>query len=267
MGQAIMTGLRAALVRVRGGIVVLGFLIWEGAIRVTGIPDHLVPTPIRVMQELWARFPLMLHHTLTTLWEIGLGLVIAVAVGGLLAVLMAHSRLLHRALYPLLAFLQAVPKVTVAPLFAIWLGYGIGSKVLTILLISVFPIVVNVTAGLLLVEPDLLQLVRSYRAGRWQIFVKVRLPHALPYFFAGMRIAVALAIIGAVVGEFIGADEGLGYLILLANAELRTPLLFASLVWLGLIGLGLLGLVRWTERSLLSWTRAGDSETAVAAGF
>jgi NitT/TauT family transport system permease protein len=183
-----------------------------------------------------------------------------VAGGFLLAVIMAYLPLLHRGLYPLLAFLQAVPKITVAPLFVIWLGYGLGSKVLMVFLIAFFPVVVNLTTGLLLVDPDLLRLMRSYRASAWQIFRTVRLPNAIPYFLAAMRIAVALAVVGAVVGEFVGADRGLGYLILLANAELRTPLLFACLVWLGAMGVALFGLLAWLERWLLPWGYTGGPE-------
>ncbi|MBI3076900.1 MAG: ABC transporter permease [Deltaproteobacteria bacterium] len=262
-----MSGARAALMRLRGSLLVLGMVAWEALVTVARVPDYLLPAPTRVAQELWDRFPLLLRHTGVTLGEVGLGLVAAVAGGGLLAVSMAHSRLLHRALYPLLAFLQAVPKVTVAPLFVIWLGYGIGSKVLMVLLITFFPIVVNLTAGLLLVEPDLVRLVRSYRASPWQIFLKIRFPHAIPYLLAGMRIAVALAVVGAVVAEFVGADRGLGYLILLSNAELRTPLLFASLAWLGAIGAGLFGLLHWTERWLLPWAQEVGPERMEITGF
>jgi len=255
-----------ALTRVRGSLVVLGVLAWEALVAVTGIPDYLLPAPTRIGQELWGRSALLLRHTGITLGEVGLGLAVAVAVGGLLAVVMAHSLMLRSALYPLLAFLQAVPKVTVAPLFVIWVGYGIGSKVLMVFLITFFPIVVNLTAGLLLVEPDLLRLVRSYRASRWQTFVKIRFPHAVPYFLAGMRIAVALAVVGAVVAEFVGADRGLGYLILLSNAELRTPLLFACLTWLGVIGIGLFGLLHCIER-WLPWALEAAPEKTGVTGF
>jgi NitT/TauT family transport system permease protein len=262
-----MTRFPTRLMQVRGSLAVLALVAWELVVTVVRIPDYLLPSPTRIVQELWLRLPLLLLHTGTTLGEVALGLVAAVIGGGILAVGMAYSRWLDRALYPLLAFLQAVPKVTVAPLFVIWLGYGIGSKVLMVVLITFFPIVVNLTAGLLLVEPDLLRLVRSYRASPWKTFVKIRFPHALPYFLAGMRIAVALAVVGAVVAEFVGADRGLGYLILLSNAELRTPLLFASLTWLGAIGVGLFGLVYWVERWLLPWAPEVGPERIGVSGF
>lgn len=256
-----------ALARIRGSLLLLWVVTWEALVAATQVPDYLLPAPTRVAQELWGRFSLLLPHTAVTLGEIGLGLAAAVTVGGLLAVVMAHSLLLNRALYPLLAFVQAVPKVTVAPLFVIWVGYGLSSKVLMVFLITFFPIVVNLTAGLVLVEPDLLRLVRSYRATRWQTFVKIRLPYALPYFLAGMRIAVALAVVGAVVAEFVGADRGLGYLILLSNAELRTPLLFASLAWLGAIGVALFGLLHVIERWLVPWSPEVGPEKVQIAGF
>jgi ABC-type nitrate/sulfonate/bicarbonate transport system permease component len=239
----------------RGSLAALVIVTWELAVRLFAVPDYLLPPPSGVAAELVARFALLARHASVTLGEVGVGLAAAVGGGAVLAVAMASMRFLHRALYPLLAFLQAVPKVTVAPLFVIWLGYGLGSKVLMVFLIAFFPIAVNLTTGLLLVDADLLRLMRSYRATGWQIFRTVRVPNAVPFLLAGLRIAVALAVVGAVVAEFVGADRGLGYLILLANAELRTPLLFACLVWLGAIGVGLFALVHWLERRLSPWVR------------
>ena len=256
----------AALARVRGSLAVLSVLAWETGVRLLAIPDYLLPPPSDVVRELVVRFTLVARHTGVTLGEVGVGLVAAVAGGAVLALLMAAMPFLHRGLYPLLAFLQAVPKVTVAPLFVIWLGYGLGSKVLMVFLIAFFPIVVNLTTGLLLVDPDLLRLMRAYRASAWQIFRTVRFPNAVPYFMAALRIAVALAVVGAVVAEFVGADRGLGYLILLANAELRTPLLFACLAWLGAIGVGLFGLVHWMERWLSPWA-GGRHDAGAVSGF
>lgn len=250
----------------RGSLAVAGIAMWEVAVRLLAIPDYLLPPPSGVAQEFVVRFSLLGRHAGVTLGEVGVGLAAAVAGGWVLAVIMAHLPFLHRGLYPLLAFLQAVPKITVAPLFVIWLGYGLGSKVLMVFLIAFFPLVVNLTMGLLLVDPDLMRLMRSYRATAWQIFRTVRFPNAVPYFLAGMRIAVALAVVGAVVAEFVGADRGLGYLILLTNAELRTPLLFACLVWLGAIGVGLFGLVHWVERWLSPWAR-GLHESGAVSGF
>jgi ABC-type nitrate/sulfonate/bicarbonate transport system permease component len=250
----------------RGSLAALGIVAWELAVRLLAVPDYLLPPPSGVAEELIARFTLVARHAGVTLGEVGVGLAAAVGGGAILAVAMASMPLLQRALYPLLAFLQAVPKVTIAPLFLIWLGYGLGSKVLMVFLIAFFPIAVNLTTGLLLVDADLLRLMRSYRATGWQIFRTVRAPNALPFFLAGLRIAVALAVVGAVVAEFVGADRGLGYLILLANAELRTPLLFACLVWLGAIGVGLFALVYWLERWLSPWARTLRGPEAVA-GF
>lgn len=250
----------------RGSLAALGIVVWELAVRLLAVPDYLLPSPSGVVAELIARFALVARHAVVTLGEIGVGLAAAVGGGAILAVAMASMPFLHRGLYPLLAFLQAVPKVTVAPLFLIWLGYGLGSKVLMVFLIAFFPIVVNLTTGLLQVDADLLRLMRSYRATGWHVFRTVRVPNALPFFLAGLRIAVALAVVGAVVAEFVGADRGLGYLILLANAELRTPLLFACLVWLGAIGVGLFALVHWLERWLSPWARGLRGPEAFA-GF
>jgi ABC-type nitrate/sulfonate/bicarbonate transport system permease component len=239
----------------RGSLAASVIVAWELAPRLLAIPDYLLPPPSIVAAELIARFTLLARHAGVTLGEVAVGLAAAVGGGAVLAVAMASMPFLQRGLYPLLAFLQAVPKVTVAPLFLIWLGYGLGSKVLMVFLIAFFPIAVNLTTGLLLVDAELLRLMRSYRATGWQVFRAVRVPNALPFFLAGLKIAVALAVVGAVVAEFVGSDRGLGYLILLANAELRTPLLFACLVWLGAIGVGLFALMHWLER-LSPWASA-----------
>ncbi len=255
------------LLRVRGILPALGIAVWEVAVAVFRIPEYLLPAPSRVAQELVARFVLLVRHTGVTSQEVVLGLGVAVAGGGVLAVIMALVPMLHRGLSPLLAFLQAVPKITVAPLFVIWLGYGLGSKVLMVFLIAFFPIVVNLAAGLLAVESDLLRLMRSYRASRWQTFRAIRLPNALPYFLSGMRIAAALSLVGAVVGEFVGADRGLGYLILISNAELRTPLLFACLACLGAMGVLLFGFLQWIERWLSPWARVEPPDRRTVSGF
>lgn len=250
----------------RGSLTLALIVAWELAVRLFSVPDYLLPPPSGIAAELVAQFTLLARHCAVTLGEIGVGLAAAVAGGAVLAVAMALVPFLQRGLYPLLAFLQAVPKVTVAPLFVIWMGYGLGSKVLMVFLIAFFPIAVNLTTGLLLVDPNLLRLTRFYRATAWQVFRTVRVPNAVPFFVAGLRIAVVLAVVGAVVSEFVGADRGLGYLILLCNAELRTPLLFACLIWLGAIGVGLFALVQWLERWLSPWARDRRGLDAVA-GF
>jgi ABC-type nitrate/sulfonate/bicarbonate transport system permease component len=250
----------------KGSLVVSVLVAWELAVRLLAVPDYLLPPPSAIATELVARFALVAPHGAVTLGEIAVGLVAAVGGGVVLALGMAAVPFLHRGLYPLLAFLQAVPKVTVAPLFVIWLGYGLGSKVLMVFLIAFFPIAVNLTTGLLLVDADLLRLMRCYRATVWHVFRTVRVPNAVPFFLAGLRIAVVLAVVGAVIAEFVGADRGLGYLILLANAELRTTLLFVCLIWLGAIGIGLFALVQWLERWLSPWARGLRGPDAFA-GF
>jgi NitT/TauT family transport system permease protein len=161
-------------------------------------------------------------------------------------------------IYPQIVVLQIVPKVAIAPLLLIWAGYGMTSKVLLALLISFFPIVVNMVTGLVAIEKELLELCRILHAGRWQEFSKVRLPNALPYLFSSLKVASTLAVIGAVIGEFVGGSEGLGHLIIIANTEMRTSMSFVSLFSLSILGFLLYGIVVLAERVLMPWKKWQD---------
>jgi NitT/TauT family transport system permease protein len=164
---------------------------------------------------------------------------------------MARSRLIERMLYPLVISSQTFPKEALAPIFVIWFGFGLLPKVIIAGLISFFPVVVNTTRGLLSVDPLILDLMRSLSANHRQIFTKVRLPNAIPYLFAALKMCITLSVIGAVVGEFVGASAGLGHLIRLANSELATDLMFAALIALGLMGTTLFLLVDGLEKTAL----------------
>jgi NitT/TauT family transport system permease protein len=159
---------------------------------------------------------------------------------------------------PLLLIAQLVPKVAIAPILLIWFGYGLLPKVLIAFLVAFFPIVVNVATGLAAVERELLDLGRSLEATRWQIFRKFRMPTALPELFSGMKIAITLAVIGAVIGEFVGGNSGLGYLILVANQDLDTPLAFAALLILSVAGILLYAAIELAERLLIPWSASVD---------
>ncbi len=231
------------------GVVVL----WEVLVRLLGVPLFVLPAPSRVVMEAATRYPLYLYHTWVTLYETLAGFLLAAVVGVVMAIGIVYSRFLQNATYPLIVALQIVPKVAIAPLLLIWAGYGVTSKVLLALLVAFFPIVVNMATGLWAVEEELLELCRILHSGRWQEFYKVRLPNALPYLFSGLKVASTLAVIGAVIGEFVGGNEGLGYLIIIANTELRTPMAFASLVGLSILGLALFGALAVAERLLMPW--------------
>jgi len=235
------------------GSVAMVVVLWEALVRLLGVPTFILPAPSGVVVEAAARYPLYLYHTWVTLYETLVGFLLAAVVGVVMAIGIVYSRFLQNATYPLIVALQIVPKVAIAPLLLIWAGYGVTSKVLLALLVAFFPIVVNMVTGLWAVEAELLELCRILHSGRWREFYKVRLPNALPYLFSGLKVASTLAVIGAVIGEFVGGNEGLGYLIIIANTELRTSMAFASLAGLSLLGLALFGALAVAERLLMPW--------------
>jgi NitT/TauT family transport system permease protein len=228
-------------------------LFWELAVRLWHIPVLVLPAPSEIAAEGYQRFGLYFGHSWVTLYETVLGFLLAAVIGVILSVGIVYSRVLKSAIFPLIVALQIVPKVAIAPLLLIWAGYGISSKVLLALLIAFFPIVVNMVTGLAAVEEELLELCRILQANRWKEFIKVRLPNALPYLFSSLKVASTLAVIGAVIGEFVGGDAGLGYLIIISNTEMRTSMAFVSIVSLSVIGLVLYGLIVLAEKLCMPW--------------
>jgi len=247
------------LLRPVGFIVVLCFA-WEIIVVYLQIPAFLLPTPSMIMLEIWENLSFLQPHFFTTFYEVIIGFITAVLIGIFVAILLAYSEFLRSTLLPVLVFLQTTPKVAIAPLFVVWFGFGLLPKVVIAFLVCFFPITINMSVGLTLVEQDVLRLVRSYKATPWQTFRKIRFPNSLPYLFAGMKIAVPLAVVGAIVGEFVGADRGLGYVILLANADLKTELLFAAIFCLAIMGMLLFGAVALLERLLVPWSLSEEIE-------
>jgi NitT/TauT family transport system permease protein len=197
--------------------------------------------------------------------ETVVGFVIGVAVGVGLAIPITYSMVARNALYPLIVASQAVPKVAIAPLLVVWLGLGVTPKLAVVALMVFFPVVVTAAEGFSSVDRNLLDLLRSVHASEWQIFRRVRLPHAMPQLFSGLKIGITLAVVGAVVGEWVGADSGLGYLILHANTLLDTTLLYAALAVLVAMGVVLFILVEIAERLLLPWRDTGKGESQPSA--
>jgi NitT/TauT family transport system permease protein len=232
-------------------------LLWEAAVRLLHVPDWLIPAPSQVAEIVADKHSLLNYHTLFTVQETVIGFALAVVVGVLFAVAIIHFPVLRDTLYPLLIMFNSFPKVAFAPLFVIWIGVGIESKIANAFLLALFPIVINAILGLTNMEPDLLQLVQSMSRSRRVLFWKIRLPHSLPYLFAGCKIAVSLAVIGAIVGEFISGRAGLGYMILAANSYFNTALAFASLLYLVVMSLVLYGIVVMAEKLLLPWYHRG----------
>ncbi len=231
-------------------LALLGLLIffWQAAVWIFRIPPYLLPGPGQIARVMVSRADLLFYHALTTLAEILLGFVLAIIAGISLALSIHASRLVERAVLPLVIASQTIPVFAVAPLLILWFGYGMGSKVVMAAIIVFFPIVVNTVQGLRAADPDILSLFVILEASPWQVMVRVRIPQALPHVFAGLKIGAAVSVIGAVIGEWVGSSRGLGYLMMQANAQLQVDLVFAAIVWLSVIGVCLYGLIAWMER-------------------
>lgn len=218
-------------------VFVAGFVLWELAVEVFGISSFELAKPSEFLAEMWHSRDMLWDATWVTTQEIVYGFVLSFAIGVLIAVLIVRFGWLERALYPLIVLFQVVPKIALAPIFILWFGYGLAPKLLLIVVITFFPITLNMIVGLKAIDQDLLLLMRSVGSSRNQILTRIQIPTSLPYLFAGMRIAITLAVIGAVVAEFSGAENGLGYLIQFASTQLDTPLMFAALTLVSLLGL------------------------------
>jgi NitT/TauT family transport system permease protein len=238
---------------------VAALFLWEGAIKLFHVPDWLVPAPSQILDVIADKNSAMLSHTLVTLEETLLGFVLALGVGIVCAIGIVHFPLLRDTLYPTLIMFNSFPKIAIAPLFVVWIGVGIESKIANAFLTALFPIVLNTIMGLTAMDPELLELVRSMSKSRWVLFWKIRLPHSLPYLFAGCKIAIPLAVIGAIVGEFISGRSGLGYLVLSANNYFNTPMAFTALLYLVLMSLALYGMVIVAEKLIVPWYRRETS--------
>jgi NitT/TauT family transport system permease protein len=234
---------------------VAALLLWEGFVRLFQVPDWLVPAPSQVLDVITDKNSVMLSHTLVTLEETLAGFFLALGVGVTCAIGIVHFPFLRDTLYPSLIMFNSFPKVAIAPLFVVWIGVGTESKIANAFLTAVFPIVLNTIMGLTNMDPELLELVRSMSKSRWVLFWKIRFPYSLPFVFAGCKIAISLAVIGAIVGEFISGRSGLGYLVLSANNYFNTPMAFAALLYLVVMSLALYGMVILAEKLMLPWYR------------
>ncbi len=244
--------------------VLLGLVgLWEGLVRLLGVPRWLLPPPSAIASELYASKALLWGHTLVTLKEVLSGFVLAFALGVGLALAIAYSRTMERSLYPLVIASQTVPIIAIAPLLLIWVGYGLWSKVIVVAVISFFPIVVNTVDGLKSVDPDMVNMMRTLGASRWQLFTKLQFPASLPLLFSGTRIAIAVSVIGAVIGEWVGASAGLGYLMVVSAPYFLTARIFAAIFLLSAMGVGLFLAVGALERLLLPWYHTEKRQRAL----
>ena len=230
------------------------FAGWEIVCRAFGIRQFLLPAPSAIWTAVVPIWPNILMHTATTLRTVMLGLLASIVVSVPLAMLIASSRTISNAIYPLLVLTQSVPKVALAPILLVALGANELSRVIITFLVAFFPLVVSSVAGLLATPTELIELGRSARATRMQELLRIRLPYALPFVFSGLRVAAALTVVGAVVAEFVGADAGLGYLIQTSMAFFRTPVAYGAVVILAIMGILLFQMVEIIERLLVPWS-------------
>jgi NitT/TauT family transport system permease protein len=238
----------------------LSILLMQLIVRGFDIPMYVVPAPSDVIRDIVSRPDLYAQQTWRTFYETVLGFLLAVGLGLAGALLITYSRLLQLVLYPMILLLQIVPKVAIAPLLIIWVGFGVESKIIIALLIAFFPILVDTVTGLKAADPEVLDLVRVLNGSKVQEFTKVRLPNAIPYIFSGLKVAVTLAVIGAIIGEFVGGRGGLGYLIMIANGELRLDMSFAAITLLSLLGFALYGMVAAAQHLIAPWSAGVELE-------
>jgi putative hydroxymethylpyrimidine transport system permease protein len=237
------------------------FLLWEFVVRFGHVPSFILPPPSRVFWTFFVRFPFLLAHGTTTAFEIVLGMVLGASGGIGLGVMIFYSPSLERAIYPLIIASQMVPIFAIAPLLVLWFGYGIWPKAAVAALIVFFPIVVNTVDGFRSVSSETIDLLHSLRASEWQIFRKIRLPAGLPSLFSGLKIGATLSVVGATIGEWIGGQRGLGYLMLRSKTLLRMEVVFAAILMLSFLGMALFGGLSVAERYFLRWRKRGVTFT------
>lgn len=236
------------------------FVVWELAVYVFDVKSYLLPAPSLIWQEFSTRWSYVLDNTWVTTSEIVVGYLLAIAVSVPLAVFVAYFPSMERTVYPIIVFLQIVPKIAIAPLFIIWFGFGFTPKILLVFLLSFFPIVVSSIAGFKSIDEETMELAKSTGASPWMIFRKIRLPHAMPAIFTGLKVAAALSSTAAVVAEFVASDKGLGYLLLRYNGDIETPMVFATIMVLSIVGLIVYYVVEYIERLAIPWhvSQRGD---------
>ncbi len=255
------------LIRTRPELILAPVLLvvilvgWEWGVPYFDVPNYVLPTPSAIGVALWRGLDAGLTarggywlHTGVTVWEVLLGFFIGSGVGLLLGTIISQFRIVEATLRIYLVAIQSLPKIALAPIIVLWFGFGLTSKVVIICLLTFFPLLINSMAGFKAVDPERLELMRALGANPWQIFWKVRLPSAMPYIFAGLDMAAVFAVVGAVVGEFVGAQRGLGTLILSMNAQMDIAGTFSVFIILALVGIAIHKCLRMVERRVLFWS-------------
>ena len=236
-------------------------IIWQAIIIFTGVPHYILPGPLKVVKAVYVHAGTLFGHAMTTLVEIVVGLILGTVLGASSAVSMMASRSLKRWLMPVLVMSQAIPVFALAPLLVLWLGYGLGSKIAMAVLIIFFPVTAAFFDGLRSTEPDWLELARVMNASPLAVLRQIRIPAALPSFASGLRVATAVAPIGAIVGEWVGSSRGLGFYMLHANARMQIDVMFAALFVLAILALGLYFTVDRVLTRLVFWQKTEEKES------
>jgi NitT/TauT family transport system permease protein len=250
--------------RLLSALALLGFFVlWELACLAFGISDLILPRPSQVATVLVQKMPLLWPHTVQTLSTTLLGFALGVAVGILLGVLIGSSKLAYDVAYPLLVGFSSIPKVAVVPIFVVWFGAGTVPAVLTSMVISIFPVVVNVATGLANTEPELEDVLRVLGAKKRDILWNVSLPRALPYLFASLKIAITLAFVGTVLAETVAANKGIGNVMIIASGNFDVPMVFAGLVILAVMGVMLYAVSAFIEGRMTGWAQRKDAGSSV----
>jgi NitT/TauT family transport system permease protein len=240
-------------------------VLWDVVIRVFNIPPYQIPKPEDVLRTLWTDWPQLLQQSIPTTVATIQGFLLSAVFGVVAAVMIASSRTIESYVYPLLVFSQSIPKIAIAPLLVVWFGFGMMPKVLCAFLLGFFPVVVSAVQGFKSVEPDMLDLARAMEARRLQIFRMVAFPHAMPAIFAGLKVSITLAVVGAVVGEFVGSNNGLGFVLQRSIGNFELPTMFAALVVLSLIGVVLFWVLDVVERWMIPWHASQRQNMVIAA--
>ncbi len=248
-------------------LVVAVLVVWWVVTAQGWLAPYVLPSPADTWAAAAENAAYLGQHTWVTTYETVIGFALAVVIGELVAVLMAYSPTTERTVYPIILVAQVVPKIAIAPLFVVWLGFGVAPKITVAVLMAFFPVVISGLAGLRSVDPEVIELTSTMGASRLKTFAKVMFPASLPQLLSGLKVAATLAVTGAVVGEFVGGNEGLGYVILQANGNIDTAMLFAALVVMSLLGIVLFLIIEIAERLLIGWhpsRRAATAATTVA---
>lgn len=228
-------------------------IVWEAIVFAAKIPEFLLPSPSRVLIFTYENASLMFNHALYTIFITVLGFVLTILLGFALSIAIVWSATFEDTVYPIIVMTQVIPKVAIAPLLVIYLGFADYPKIVIAFILSFFPLVINMTLGLKAVEPELVELLQAFKSSKWQVFAKARIPNSIPYIIEGLKIAMTLAIIGAVVGEFVSGNKGLGYLILVAGGQSQTVMTYSSLLVLVVIGVVLFEAIAVMGRFIAPW--------------